>query len=386
VSFAPSSPRRKDKDKLTGWNNRPEKRKLMRAWSAKQRFPVAQWVKQLDELHSESIRIHKKEARKKKLDVVSKDLTRPSSRLGEMTRPSSRASTVTVEKEGGWNRSTVSVLSPSPDFGPLNSARLASPLIGRIGSPGIQSDSLPTPNAPWAGGRSNSPRDSIASSIGDHWGPSQRDSTISVDSFAMRQQNGGYNSPVGLSAGGFGGGAGLGLPQPAYSLGQHRNSSLLSLPDVVGDRHDLKLQKVDQTFQDSNGEFYAEFDEMLEGLTAKNSAGDMCIESFLKKSEKEWFARYRDAKLGRLRDSSTNRSPGSSRPQSRNGNGGDSRSVSRGRQRYRSATPSGLGRPVFDSSVFDHEPESPPHVNMVSAVDDEFLLGEGYQAPKGLRK
>ncbi|KAH9437433.1 hypothetical protein MCOR02_001090 [Pyricularia oryzae] len=43
-----------------------KKRALMRAWSAKQRFPVAQWRMQIDSLYDQSIRIHNKEAAKKK--------------------------------------------------------------------------------------------------------------------------------------------------------------------------------------------------------------------------------------------------------------------------------------------------------------------------------
>jgi alpha-1,3-glucan synthase len=156
----------------------------------------------------------------------------------------------------------------------------------------------------------------------------------------------------------------------------NRNSSLLSLPDVVGDRQDLKLQQVDQFFNDTSGEYMAEFDEMLENLSAQNSANDLCIETFLKKSEKEWFSRYRDAKLGRHRDSSRTRSPAPSRPSSRNGEGRNESVVSRGRQRHRSLTPSGLAMSVFETSP-------PP---MGHAVDDEFLLGDGYQAPTGLKK
>ncbi|KAK3937814.1 alpha-1,3-glucan synthase [Diplogelasinospora grovesii] len=342
------------------------KRAIMRAWSGKQRFPVAQWVKQLDELHSQSIRIHTKEAKKKKLDVLGQGMS--------LTRPSSRGSGVTYMENG-----PVTVLTPGsgPDSGRMSPApSIASP--SRAATPtlrGLTSPSLPTPKAPWASGsRSNSPRNSIASSVGPYGhGHHSRDSTVSVDSFAMRAQNGGL-SP-GMPASPIDGGAGLGFPRPAFM--QHRNSSLLSLPDVVGDRQDLRLQKVDQFFNDTNGEYYAEFDAMLEQLTAKNSTSDMCIESFLKRSEKEWFARYRDAKLGRLRDSSRTRSPAPSRPQSPAGNGRNESVISRGRQRHRSLTPSGLAMSVFETS---------PPPNGHNEVDDEFLLGNGYQAPTGLKK
>ncbi|KAL2146355.1 hypothetical protein VTI28DRAFT_4380 [Corynascus sepedonium] len=329
------------------------KRALMRAWSAKQRFPVAQWVKQLDELYGESIRIHNKEARKKKLDALRPNSPNPS-------RPSSRAasptSTATYVDQGS------AIFSPGPE------AQLMAPLPSASPAPrSLLSPDLPSPSAPWVTGtRPSSPRDSAASSMaGSIYGnTTARESTISVDSFAVRAQKDGMASP-GLTPN-------IGLTPPRPTLGQsHRNSSLLSLPDVVGDRHDLKLQQVDQFFNDSNGEYYAMFEEMLDSLTASNSASELCIESFIKKSEKEWFARYRDAKLGRY---SRMGSPANSRPASRQGSGRNESVVSRGRQRHRSMTPSSLARSVFEVSP-------PPHT-----VDDEFLLGDGYQAPTGLKK
>ncbi|VBB80612.1 Putative Glycoside Hydrolase Family 13/Glycosyltransferase Family 5 [Podospora comata] len=335
------------------------KRQMMRAWSAKQRFPVAQWLKQLDELYSESIRIHQKEAKKKKFDALSP------SPMG--TRPSSRASNISntyVDPTGGAHTPGI---TPSPSPGPeqgLMTPRLASP------------EALPTPTAPWAGGmKSNSPRESIASSINGNTlyaNPAAQSSTVSVDSFAIRAQKDGMHSP-GLAPSDNG----LSLPRPAFG-NANRNSSLLSLPDVVGDRQDFKLQQVDQFFNDTNGEYYAEFEDMLETLSAGNSTNELCIETFLKRSEKEWFARYRDAKLGRYRESHIG-SPGS-RPESRNGLGGRNESVvSRGRQRHRSMTPSGLARSVFETSP-------PGNGGGGGMVDDEFLLGDGYRAPTGLKR
>ena len=45
-------------------NSKPEVRAMMRARSAKQRFPVAQWVEDLEILQSTSIRVHQKERAK----------------------------------------------------------------------------------------------------------------------------------------------------------------------------------------------------------------------------------------------------------------------------------------------------------------------------------
>ncbi|TIC95265.1 Cell wall alpha-1,3-glucan synthase mok13 [Colletotrichum higginsianum] len=321
---------------------KPRKRALMRAWSAKQRFPVAQWIRQLDTLYNDSIKIHNKEAAKQKKAGGIRNLT-----------DSSLRSSVAVSEFGAELTPTGS-RAPSPLPPP---SRIASP-AGRINSP-----DLGTPNMPWSTIPS-SRRSSFSSSIGGRDSmlaprdfSNGRESMVSVDSFAIRAQND-ISSP---QTPGF---DGLGLPQPSFYK-QQRNSSQLSLPDVVGDRHDLKLQNVDQNFTDKNGEFYAEFEEMLNDLTAKNSGNDLCIENFLKKSEKKWFARYRDAKLGR-RDHSRSRSPAPSRPGSSKGLGAKFDG-----ERGRSRTPSGL----TGASRYDDSP-----------VDDEFLLGDNYNAPTGLKK
>ncbi|TDZ61500.1 Cell wall alpha-1,3-glucan synthase mok13 [Colletotrichum trifolii] len=309
---------------------KPRKRALMRAWSAKQRFPVAQWIRQLDTLYNDSIKVHKKEAAKQKKAGGIRNLT-----------DSSLRSSVAVSEYGAELTPTGS-RAPSPLPPPT---RVASP-AGRLNSP-----DLSVPNVPWHSIPS-SRRSSFSSSIGGG-----RESMMSVDSFAIRAQND-VSSP---QTGGFGE---LGLPQPSFYK-QQRNSSQLSLPDVVGDRHDLKLQNVDQNFTDKNGEFYNEFEAMLKELTAKNSINDLCIENYLQKSEKKWFARYRDAKLGR-RDHSRSRSPAPSRPGSSNGLGAKFDG-----ERGRSRTPSGL----TGASRYDDSP-----------VDDEFLLGDNYHAPGGLKK
>lgn len=352
-------------------DSKQPKRALMRAWSAKQRFPVKQWVQQLDSLYDESIRISNKEANKKR-KVSSKSMLSLHAD-GPDTPGHSRPTT----PNGGLQ---ISISSPNAvrssllrsDSSGMPSPGLATPTGLRspsmLPSPGLPSPGLPspglTPKFPWATLEPGSTRNSTMS-------------VASFDSFAMRAQNDG-NIPGSPS---FAPGmndslVGLPLPQPSFYQQGNRNSSQLSLSDVVGERHDMKLQKVDLSFNDSNGEFFAEFEQMLSNITAKNSISDLCIEEFLKKSEKEWFKRYREAKLGLSRDMSRTRSPMGRRPQSRDGKDRDSSVVSRGRQRHRSITPhSNL---TYEST----EVGSP----LGPDVDDEFLLGDGYKAPTGLKK
>lgn len=375
--------------------SKPQKRALMRAWSAKQRFPVKQWIKQLDSLYDESVRISYKEANKKKKLLTSKSLLSlntyaQDSNHGPDTPGGSRPSTpglrVEISSPTMVRSSLLHNASPDLPTSPNNNSGLTSPGLTSPGLPnnrfstasatgGVSSPGLMTPKFPWTNLEPGSARNSAIS-------------VASFDSFAMRAQNDG-NMPT---SPGFANEnyrdsmmsvtrdsvAGLPLPKPSFYQQGSRNSSQLSLSDVVGERHDMKLQKVDLSFTDANGEFYAEYEEMLAGITAKNSHTELCIEEFLKKSEKDWFKRYRDAKLGisKSRDASRSRSPMGRRPESRDGKNRNSSIVSRGRQRHRSITPHSTLTYIDSESGLPQEPD----------VDDEFLLGNGYKAPTGLRK
>ncbi|KAF3761562.1 family 5 glycosyltransferase [Cryphonectria parasitica EP155] len=326
-------------------------RALMRAWSAKQRFPVKQWVHQIDNLYDESIRISHKEATKKKNLFVSRSMLSLNTYANDSgtgpdtpgtSRPSTPGFKVEISSPTMVSSSLMHHSSPSPDL------QATSP------------NGLPSP-FPW-------------SSLE----PGSHASVASFDSFAMRAQQDGHTSmrPGSVAPDFTDPMTGLPLPKPSFYQQGNRGSQL-SLSDVVGERHDMKLQKVDLSFTDANGEFFAEYQEMLDGITAKNSHTDLCIEEFLKKSEKEWFKRYRNAKLGiDSRDASRTRSPMGRRPESRDGKHRNSSIVSRGRPRHRSITPHSI------NTYMSTEADSPRELD----VDDEFLLGSGYKAPTGLRK
>ncbi|KAL5338002.1 hypothetical protein BJX70DRAFT_408930 [Aspergillus crustosus] len=86
-------------------------------------------------------------------------------------------------------------------------------------------------------------------------------------------------------------------PGPVYDAS--RATSTLSLPAIAND-HDqpvFELQKVDPTFTDSNSHFTRRFQDQLANLSKKNSATDYCIEVFLMKSERKFFDMYTDAQL-----------------------------------------------------------------------------------------
>lgn len=104
---------------------------------------------------------------------------------------------------------------------------------------------------------------------------------------------------------------------PPRNFYQINNVSTLSLEEVVGNKSDFSLQKVDPSFTDSTEEYYNEFRSKLNKLSASNSETEMCIEEYLIKSEKAWHTRFRAAKLGRSGDNTPMPSrPSSPRPNS----------------------------------------------------------------------
>ena len=144
-------------------------------------------------------------------------------------------------------------------------------------------------------------------------------------------------------------------PMAAFARNENRlsSSSMLSFDSVVGDKKDFKLQKVDPFFTDSTGEYYKAFEQKLATLDGKNSEGQMCIEDYLVKSEKKWFDRFRDARLGRT--------PGQSRNHSR--------------------------VPSPEGSIFNEPFDTGSNYEGDTKENgDQFLLGDDYKPPTGLKK
>ncbi|KAF7509611.1 hypothetical protein GJ744_007649 [Endocarpon pusillum] len=137
------------------------------------------------------------------------------------------------------------------------------------------------------------------------------------------------------------------------------NASMLSLDSVVGDKKDFNLQKVDPFFTDSTGEFYDAFAKRLERLNGDNSESQLCIEDYLVKSEKKWFQRFRDARLGRTHSPSPSIFP----------------------KKGGSRAPSPAG------SIFNEDLDSRGSgSDGKEGSGDEFLLGKDYVPPTGLKK
>ncbi|KAJ4049008.1 hypothetical protein NW756_006221 [Fusarium oxysporum] len=346
-------------------------RQKMRAWSAKQRFPVAQWVEDVDKLQSMAIRIHNREAKKRRRITSGSLLSVPFNVVLHApggSRPSLDDSGIEAPLHSAHQSHTSNLSIPNiieTDYdveasrraisNPLiNTAHLAAaPTLGTPGAPPISAttdsaDEPALPRNPMFLNQSASCSVSSLATITNEPG-----SRLGVDTFAMHMMSPDESETRPQAFG-------LHSPQspPDASLNfQHDDqwrSSRLSVENVIGERNDLKLQIVQPFFTDVTGEYYKAFEQKLVGLTSKNSDTDLCIEDYLKESEKEWFKHFHNAKLGRSRSPSRTRSPAPSM--------------------------SGETLAPLDDDMQHGEWQNRPD------SDDEFLLGTGYKPPKGFKK
>ena len=323
-----------------------ETRAMMRAYSAKQRFPVAEWLERLEKLQNNVIKVHEKEARKSsKKHFLSSTKSLLS---GNASREGLNSEIQLQERMPQWMMQVPDYDDDESTIGNRDSSRFTttmnSPVQSRPATPGLDSamSSRPTTPLPWT----NTP--------GYVQMPTESPSTVS-------------------------------LPRP-FALGMQNNASrasMLSVDEVVGVRQDYKLQQTDPFFTDSRGSFYSAFEKKLGALDAQNSISDLCIEDYLIKSEKDWFNEFRETKLGRGRRGRS-ASPGP-----------------RGRSSSRSNLPaSNRSSSVFGLSLgaLGHE-RHPSRLNEATMVDPndttpsdeddyerQFELPDGYVPPSGLKK
>lgn len=303
---------------------------MMRARSAKQRFPVQQWKEDLEILQTKSIKIQQKELGKHKSS------SRPSSsHSNNPSRPASIHSTHTVNMfphEGD--------VPPVPDLPP------EWPLGGRSrpsSTASTTSRAAFDPSIPNKSPKPSGLRRQL--SLGSRRGPGHRerpdfqqpdldeideDTSEYEDEYIMTQEefqaareaerrlaarsssNGFLSSPsasrphsrVPSMAASMAPSLtpsvvesthfdpqSLAPPTPLYMQENTSRLSVLSIDSITKEKKDFQLQKVDPFFTDSNGEFYQAFEKRLEILNGKNSESELCIEEFLEKSERSWFDR-----------------------------------------------------------------------------------------------
>lgn len=148
------------------------------------------------------------------------------------------------------------------------------------------------------------------------------------------------------------------LPKVGHNNGQPVTGNLisssvarLSMGAVVGTKKDYKLQNVDPFFDDPTGLYYNAFERKLESLNGKTSEGPLCVEEYLVKSERDWFNRFRGAKMGRT-----------------------------------SLPASPMFRTRDNSPAPSTRPGSSHSSNGTNEGVEQFLLEENYQPPTGIKR
>lgn len=370
-----------------------ETRATMRARSAKQRFPVAQWKEDLGILQSTSIKIHKKmmeriTARRMGLDTGSATSSgwttpnlpgwmTPRSGFATPTGASTpRIQTPVHSRPGTRNTSPVRSGTTTPSRDPSLSLGM------RHGPghspPGSLSTGRSQPSLSRSSRRNSSEEDEgrgrgrlpsiedveeiITTDRAEEAKRRSRIGVITTDTFNFELRDGTSrsNEPAMPSR----------TAQDSYFSPAHGPSSAetpsaqsypflaqphtpmrgdfgslpqtpLATESVMDEKQGAK-QELMPFFNDSTGLYYKTFEKKLEALNGKNSESQLCIEDYLEKSEKQWFGRLHTAKM------TFNGTPGASK----------------------AVTPSG--------SIYDG----------LDTNEDmaQFLLPDNYAPPTGLRR
>ncbi|GAB7327834.1 hypothetical protein MBLNU13_g11627t2 [Cladosporium sp. NU13] len=301
-------------------------RATMRARSAKQRFPVAQWKEDLEILQTASIKIHKK-----RMQYVTGKHTGMSSGTtsgwatpnlpGWMT-PRSGANTPRGASTPRGTGTPVASrpTSPTRDQAPAN-GQLS--LGMRLGPGHVPEERLPRGNVPSYYSQApievdpdrdgpeeeyitqaqvdEAKRGSRINNVGDfHF--DLRDGTANRGDPSQQPGYNPYFSPAGTP--------GAQTPNNgSYSFLEHPptpsgmlsgTQTPLSTEQVVNEKEDKTQQELTPFFEDPTGLYMRTFEKMLSDLNGKNSEKDYCVEEFLEKSEKAWFARLHHAKMNKV--------------------------------------------------------------------------------------
>ena len=291
----------------------------MRARSSLQRFPVAQWLEGLERLQTGCIQVNQQARRTpSRIGASSHSLptslpsapgtgltspvaTRPPSRMGSRmaSRVTSRASSPIREEAQDESLSSITQSRRPGRPEPLS---MSSAAVSGSTTPARGSPTGPTPTARGNGiplfpivstgmTREHDAERCLSNDL--HRGVHGRSS----GSRTLSRQNSDDSSLSTSSAGeSYHRRDHTGQSSPAQVLSA--KPSVLSLQSVVGDEKNYRMQKVEPFFTDSQGVYTKQFDKMLDGLSSRTSTSQLCIEQFITKSEKDWFGRFADAKLG----------------------------------------------------------------------------------------
>ncbi|KUI66955.1 Cell wall alpha-1,3-glucan synthase mok13 [Cytospora mali] len=287
-----------------------ETRRVMRARSLVQRFPVMQWVLDLDILQNRSIEAHDSVRRGSTLNLRMSGSRAPSG-TATPVRPPLPNSTLPNTPQGTVPPSPMATApntAPSSAFPSRPGSRAPSPTRGFLkrepSSWSIKTASevesgAATPRYPYM------PRTRSSSGLGKLL-TNRLDGLAEMDRTTSQMERGENEklseSPEPDASRSSGGNDQQTIVDQSLHSGlptATQNQSVLTLDTVVGGRSDFKLQNVEPFFNDPKGEYYNAFSQLLDSHKGTLSSDKLCVEEYIRSSEKNWFARFHDAKLGK---------------------------------------------------------------------------------------
>lgn len=287
----------------------------MRARSSVQRFPVAQWIKDLETLQSTSIEMHQRVARRPRMSLsipgtgFSTPSLWPSTPTAVSTANSSRAPSPdrrritrmsrypeteppTPGGSSGMPSLPVTALSTaapsrahSPERRPHTSGRSSGNATPVTNRPAYRQGSLSN----LLGSRLMAlteieKRSGSMNGIVEDRRDNEADTLRGDNTDSSRDSNGSSEIPN---------------TERLQEILAHENLSTLTLDTVAAGRKDFKLQNVDPFFNDPSGRYFERFEKHLDQHIENLSSDKLCVEDYLKKSEKDWFGKFYNAKLGK---------------------------------------------------------------------------------------
>ncbi|KAL8997767.1 MAG: hypothetical protein Q9169_003016 [Polycauliona sp. 2 TL-2023] len=141
-----------------------------------------------------------------------------------------------------------------------------------------------------------------------------------------------------------------------------RSDTPLSVHSVSREQKTFNLQRVDPFFTDNTETYYRAFQKKLESVNSKSAEDQLCIEEYLVKSERAWFNRFHQAKMGNSATASRASTPASSV--------------------FRMP----WGRPSQDVGHRREDSEDPESPATDQSGTAQFFLGDDYKPPTGLKK
>lgn len=312
-------------------------RAMMRARSAKQRFPVAQWKEDLEILQSTAIKVHKKRM---------EHITAKRMGLEDKSGVSSGWNTPGwMTPRSGWGTPAGSRPGTRPSSptrsGPTtpSTSRPASLSLGMRHGPGHghspPHSTTPSSQTPSASRRNSfedqDPRTRL-SSISDEEYISQqtaeeskrrsqlggvnemnyslRDATLANQPRQPNATHSPYFSPATPSE--TPGGAHFPFLSRPHTPVRGDAPSMPQTPlstETVMDEKKNQPQDLMPFFTDPTGLYYKTFNKKLDALSGSTSESALCIEEYLEKSEKQWFGRLHDVKMSRTNTPNASRGP-----------------------------------------------------------------------------